>query len=137
METAPRHYVKGRNEIDEDKVPEELKGRLSLETVNEVPPGEIPNDLKPNYDVQNYDRLHVKCDNGKVVAIDYLYYLSFTTFKRQYGNIWYLCHTWTKTWGEGSKSGSTFINLSTGERHDVNSLSFWRGTLQISPDGNM
>jgi hypothetical protein len=139
-----------------------LKGRLSLETINEKPPGETPNHLKPNYDVESFNRLTVSCDNGKKVKVDYLEYLSFTTFKKTH-DIWYLCHTWTRTWGEGSKSGlgfgnsalfpsnlmekernfqtyksgSTFINLSTGERHDVNSLSFWRGTLHISSDGNM
>ena len=138
METAPRHIVKGGEmEIDDEKVPIELKGRLALETIEGLPPGEIPNHLKPNWDVKNYLRLTVICDNGTKVQVDYLDYLSFTTFKRQDGNMWYLCHTWTKTWGEGSRSGSTFINLSTGERYDVNSLSFWRGTLQISPDGNM
>lgn len=136
META-RHYVNEKVVIDEGKVPEELKGRLFVETIDEVPPGEVPIHLKPNYDVKNFDRLTVTCDNGTKVQVDYLHYLSFLTFKRQDGNLWYLCHTWTRTWGEGSRSGSTFINLSTGERHDVNSLSFWRGTLNISPDGNM
>lgn len=48
-----------------------------------------------------------------------------------------MCHTWTRTWGEGSSSGTTFINLSTGERHDVPTMSLWRGNIQISPDGNM
>lgn len=136
MEAQPRHYVHETNEIDEDKLPADLKGRLSLETIHETPPGEIPDHLKINYNVKNFSRLTVLCDNGMKVKVDYLYYLSFTTFKREDG-LWYLCHTWTRTWGDGSRSGSTFINLYTGERHDVESLSFWRGTLRISPDGNM
>jgi len=28
-----------------------------------------------------------------------------------------------------------FVNLATGEHHKTHSLSFWRGSLEISPNG--
>jgi hypothetical protein len=69
-----------------------------------------------------------------LVEVDYLYYESNYTFCRD-NCLWYLCHTWTRTWGDGAKSNTVFINLDTGDRYDTNSLSFWRGSLTISPNG--
>ena len=138
-EEAPRHITAQATYINEDEIPLPLKGRLSLKIIDEKPPGENLTKV-PQYDVFNYTRLTVLCgDLGSPIVVDvnYLNYLSYTTFKRQDGHLWYMCHTWTRTWGEGSMSGTTFINLSTGQRHDVPTLSYWRGNLQISPDGNL
>ena len=139
MEDVPRHITVQATSVNEDEIPLPLKGRLSLKTIDEKPPGENLT-YSSHYDVFNYPRLTVLCGDLQapiIVEVDYLNYLSYTTFKRQDGCLWYMCHTWTRTWGQGAKSGTTFINLETGERHDIPTLSYWRGNLQISPDGNL
>lgn len=139
VEEAPRHITPQPTLINEEEVPLALKGRLQVNIINEKPPGENLTGSAA-YDVSNYTQLTVLCgdlSNPIVVHVKYLNYLSYTTFKRQDGCIWYMCHTWTRTWGQGALSGTTFINLETGDRHDVPSLSFWRGNLQVSPDGNL
>lgn len=87
---------------------------------------------------ESFQRLNVLCGENKdiLVNIDYISYHSTFTFKRDC-DLWYLCHTWTRTWGEGSNSSTVFINLNTGQRYDTDSLSFWRGSLQISTDGKL
>lgn len=112
---------------------------MSLTTINESPPGQgVPGaPVPPSYQV-----LTVMCGENKDIRVDinYLNYLSTLTFERDDGNgvdVWYLVHTWTKTWYEGSKSGSVFVNLRTGERHDTCLLSWWRGYLSISKDGKL
>jgi hypothetical protein len=114
-----------------------LDGRLSLVTINESPPGSIPDNLGGSAKhPTSFQRLHVLCGPMKniLVKVDYVYYESNYTFQRD-NCLWYLCHTWTRTWGDGADSTTVFINLDTGDRYDTDSLSFWRGSLTISPNG--
>lgn len=139
MQVQPRHANFGSSNIDESSLPEALKGRLHLEVVQERPPGETPDHLKNSgYDVKSFDRLTVMCGENKdtPVVIDCLNYLSKFVFERD-GCMWYLCHTWTKTWGEGSYSNSVFINLDNGENFKTTTFSLWRGDLSISKDGKI
>jgi len=134
-EIQPRHSQFNHSQIDEELLPESLKGRLKLTIINEKPPGSGTHGVPVP---ESYQRLTVLCGENKdiEVNIDYLNYLSTTTFDRD-GCIWYLVHTWTKTWGENSKSSSVFINLNTGEHHMTPTLSMWRGYLSISKDGKL
>lgn len=135
LQSQPRHTPPNPTKIDETTLPDALKGRLSLITVHEKCPGSIPEDLVMQHP-DSYQRLIVKCGDNKdiIVQVDFLYYLSEFTFNRD-GDIWYLTHTWTRTWGDGAESTSVFINLRTGERHDTILLSWWRGELCFSEDG--
>lgn len=120
-EDVPRHTPPQPNEINNDEVPPLLRNRLILQVINEKPPGENSTGC-PAYDVTDYRRLTVLCGDLSDpirVEVNYLNYLSYTTFKRQDGYVWYMCHTWTRTWGKGAISETIFINLTTGERHNV------------------
>lgn len=135
MEEQPRHTPNQPTDIDESQLPDSLKGRLKVQIINKVPPG----DGSPWKDPPtSYTQLTVFCGENKdiEVTVDYLYYLSTLVFERN-NDLWYLVHTWTRTWREGSKSSSVFINLRTGENHETSSFSLWRGHLSISKDGNL
>lgn len=135
VQLQPRHIPPECTTLDE--LPNALQGRLSVVTVEGQPPGN--DDVGGKAKVpQTFQRLIVTCGPNKdiTVNVDYVYYESKYTFQR--GNcLWYLCHTWTRTWGEGAKSSTVFINLDTGDRYDVPIMTYWRGTLTISPDGTL
>jgi hypothetical protein len=137
VQVQPRHAQFDHSNIDELSLPDVLKGRLMLKVINEPPPGRGSNfnvDLKPD----RYQRITVLCGLNKdiEVNIDYIDYLSTFTFERD-GDVWYLLHTWTKTWGDGSNSSSVFINLRTGEHHSTPTFNMWRGYLSISKNGKL
>lgn len=115
------------------------QSRMSLETILETPPGK-------NYDSKitpqtSFQRLNILCANNVSVVIDYASHLDNNSFfikELENGSKvpFYLCHYWTRTWFEGSKNGSYFINLLNGDKYESISMSRWRGRLFISPDGN-
>lgn len=65
-------------------------------------------------------------------------YPSNYTFNRD-GDRWYLLHTCLcldkEKWIHDTST--VFINLNTGETRKTTSLSFWRGSLQMSPNGKL
>jgi hypothetical protein len=129
----PRHIASNANGSDLGDLPIPLQGRLKLQIINEAPPGVIPENYpRP----KTYERLSVYCGPEKNICVDinYVYYVSKYIFKRE-GEDWYICHTWTRTWEEGSHSGTFFVNLNTGEHYETYPLFFWRGSLNISPNG--
>jgi hypothetical protein len=79
--------------------------------------------------------LTIKCNN-RVVVVENVTYVPNYTFERD-GGIWYMIHNSTlldkELWIHDSYT--TFINLDTGETHKVPYLSFWRGQIEISPNG--
>ena len=137
-EEVPRHGGNPPSEISQHSLPEPLKGRLNVTVINEPPPGQNTTGI-PQWDQKSYTRLTVACGNllePILVDINYLDYLSTTTFQRD-NDTWYMCHSWTKTWGEGAQSFTSFVNLRTGEYHKVPPLNFWKGTISISPNGKL
>lgn len=97
--------------IDEDTLPECLKGRLAL--------------------LDDY-KLRVKCD-AKEVVIDDLHHHGSTVMNRPDGN-WLICFTWTRNWGPDARSRTVFINLATGEVCTGPSLLLFRARISFSPN---
>jgi len=103
VQLQPRHIASNATFTDLEDLPTPLQGRLKLQIINEAPPGSIPENFGSNYPVpETYERLSVFCGPEKDVCvdIDYVYYVSKYSFKRESksGIIedWYICHTWTR-----------------------------------------
>lgn len=113
--------------------------KLSMETINESPPGDSHFATRPT----SFQRLTILCANNVTVTIDYANDIAHNSFFMQTNTNTnqkipiYLCHYSTRTFGEGSKYGSYFVNLETGEKFPSVSMSRWKGTVYISPDGNL
>lgn len=91
MEEVPRHTPSQPTAIDNSKIPAPLQNRLILETIKEKPPGKNSTGSSA-YDVFDYPRLTVLCGDLSSpikVEVNYLCYLSYTTFKRQDDCLWY------------------------------------------------
>jgi hypothetical protein len=106
-------------------LPDCLKGRLAVHE---------------NTQLKNSYVLTILCadlSNPITQTVDhFLFSPAWTIFQRQDG-WWCMCHTWNRMWGESSKAGTSFINITSGERYDTVYLVGWRSSLQVSPDGNM
>jgi len=79
--------------------------------------------------------LTIKCKD-RIVTFEGVSYVSDYTFERD-GGIWYMVDSSTLLDKEGwvYDSYTIFIDLDTGETHKVPCLSFWRGKLEMSPNG--
>ena len=103
-------------EIDENILPEELKGRLSKD--------------------DQYN-LFVKCDEKTVTIANYNGHHN-NILKRKDG-IYFMCSTWTRTYkteDPDAKLANVFVNLSTGEKYECHSLGLFRGSWTFSKDNN-
>ncbi len=91
---------------------------------------DLPDNLQGRLSFGEDFALTVHCDNEDT-TIENFYIHSGTVIKRKDGDLWFLCHTWTRKWGP-DESSSVFVNLRSGEKCVTPSLVAFRDNLTFS-----